>query len=187
MNNTFLILSVLTSQLHGEVMRSDGLPFRDAATNESLSKEYRKVSLEDPMKKFEPTKGEDPSVVNHASGLLENSELISFNGETTLVPKHAIIQIPEKFAGRINHHPEGAKIVGWLDFLGRNRGWISTVEVTLAQAKGEIPVAPELMETVTKDGNLVVAVLKGGPISVLPPKPKEETSVSTTTPVPVKP
>jgi len=182
MKTSVLILTILASQVYGEVVREADVRSSDAATNESLAKKYRAVSLEDPMKKFEATKGEDPSVVNKVGNLLENSELVTFNGQTTLVPKNAIIKIPEKFAGRINKHIEGAKIVGWLDFLSTNRGWITTIEVTLAQAKGEVPVSPDLMETASKSGNLLVAVLQGGPISVIPPKVEESPATPTQTP-----
>ncbi len=146
--------------------------FRDAATPESLAAKYRQVSLVDPMKAaFPEAQGEDPTVVNRIGSLLENSDVLTFGGQTTLVPKNALIHIPEKFAARINKHEPGAEIVGWLEFFARNQGWISTVEVTFAQARGDEPVAPETLAHLGKSGNLIVAVLKAGPISVMPPKP----------------
>lgn len=165
-----LVLSMLAPLSNGQAVRKDGLPFRDVASSSPGTSGSGGSSFKDPMLKFEQTEGDDPSVANNVGNLLENSELITFNGETTLVPKNAIIKTPEKFTDRINNHKEGAKIVGWLDFLASNGGWITTIEVTLAQAKGEDPVSPDLMETVSKNGNLLVAVLKGGPISILPPK-----------------
>lgn len=186
MKTALLIVSILAPQLHGEAGRGDGVTFRDAPTNESLAKEYRETPREDPMKKLQPTKGEDPPVVNSGSNLLDTSDLITFNGQTTLVPKNAIIKIPDKFAGRINNHQQGAKIADWLQFLTANRGWITAVEVTLAQAKGEVPVSPELMDPASKNANLLVAVIRGGPVSVLPPKIEEKPATTTKTPL-IKP
>lgn len=180
MKKALILIAALGSSLHGEVTR-DGVPFRDAATNESLTRKYREVSLENPMKRFPEATGEDASVVNRVGTLLENSEVITFNGQTTLVPKNAILQIPEKYADRINSGKTGVKIVGWLDFFSVNRGWISTVEVTFGQAKGDDPISPALMETLTKNGNVVIAVLKSGPISVLPPKAEKPAETPTQT------
>ncbi|MEP2777138.1 MAG: hypothetical protein ABJQ29_14805 [Luteolibacter sp.] len=144
--------------------------FRDAATHEQLIKQRKQVLLNDPMKALPEATGEDASVVNKVGNLLENSDVLSFNGQTTLVPKNALVLIPEKFESRINRHEPGAAIVSWLDFYKANRGWISTVEVTFEQARGDAPVSPEILETLGKSGNLIVAVLKAGPISVVPPK-----------------
>jgi hypothetical protein len=147
--------------------------FRDAATHSSLSGKFREVSLADPMKKLTATEGEDPTVVNRVGNLLENSDVITFNGQTTLVPKNALVLVPEKFSERINNPQPGTQILSWLDFYTLNRGWISTVEVTFAQARGDVPVSPENLEALGKSGNLIVAVLKSGPISVMPPKPEK--------------
>jgi hypothetical protein len=171
-------LGVLVTQLHGQASR-EAMPFRDAATNESLTSKYKQVSNEGPTKKFREATGEDASVKNRVGNLLENSDFITFNGNTTLVPKNALIQIPERYADRINNHKQGSKVLSWADFLTLNRGWISTVEVTLAQAKGETPISPELMETLTKNQNLVVAVLQNGPISIRPPKVEAEENSET--------
>jgi hypothetical protein len=171
MKNTTLLFLLLVHPLLGE----QGKPaFRDAATNESLAGKYREVSktnpMTDPKTKFTVTTGEDPSVKNKVGNLLENSEFITFNGHTTLVPKRAIIVIPDKYKDRINNHKEGSKIVSWAEFFSLNRGWISTLEVNFSQAKGEKPVNAEEMEVLNKSKNLIVAVLENGPISVLPLK-----------------
>lgn len=162
---------IITGLLAAAVQAQQGKPvFRDAATNKQLTEQYRRVSLENPMKDLPADKGEDPSVVNHVGNLLENSDLLTFNGHTTLVPKNALVLVPAKLKGRVNNHRPGSEIMTWLDFYSVNRGWISTVEVTFAQARGDEPVSPETLENLGKSGNLVVAVLKSGPISVLPPK-----------------
>lgn len=175
MKHQLFILALLASQLHGQAEPKKPA-FRDAATNESLAEKYRETATNGPTKKFKEATGEDASVKNKPGNLLDNSEFITFNGNTTLVPKNAIVQIPAKYKDRINNHKPGSKILSWIDFYTLNRGWISTVEVTLAQAKGQTPISPELMDTLNKKGNLVVAVLKSGPISVRPPKAETEAS-----------
>lgn len=188
MKHHLFILAILASQLHGQA-ETKKPAFRDAATSESLVDKYRETSTKGPTKQFKEATGEDASVKNKVGNLLDNSEFITFNGSTTLVPKNALIQIPAKYKDRINNHKPGSKILSWIDFYSLNRGWISTVEVNLAQARGETPIAPELMETLTKNGNLVVAVLKGGPISVRPPKAETEIkpAAETKEPNPKKP
>ncbi len=169
MKNPAILFLLLVHPLMGEPAQPKPA-FRDAATNETLTAEYREVSKKDPMGKFEKTKGEDPSVVNQVGNLLDNSELITFNGNTTLVPKNAIIRIPEKYKSRVNNYKQGSKILSWVDFYRLNRGWISTIEVSFSQAKGLVTVSGKEMDTLNESGNLVVAVLRNGPISVLPLK-----------------
>lgn len=186
MKTQLFILAILASQLHGQAEPKKPA-FRDAATSESLTEKYRQTTTNGPTKKFKEATGEDASVKQKVGNLLDNSEFITYNGNTTLVPKNAIVQIPAKYKDRINNHKPGSKILSWADFYTLNRGWISTVEVTLAQAKGETPVSPELMETLNKKGNLVVAVLKNGPISVRPPKAETEVKPEAETKEPKKP
>lgn len=174
MKRHIFILALLVSQLHGQADPKKPV-FRDAATNETLTKTYKEVSAKGPMRKFKEATGEDASVKNKVGNLLDNSEFITFNGSTTLVPKNALLQIPEKYKTRINNHKPGSKVLSWLDFYTMNRAWISTVEVDLSQAKAEKPISPELLDTLSKKGHLVVAVLRnGGPISVRPPKVEAE-------------
>jgi len=141
---------------------------RDAATHEQLVLALRKADQSDPMKNLKPAKGEDPSVVNRPKSLLSESDIISFSGLATLVPKHAILQIPASCTGRMKIEP-GAKIVSWADFYAANRGWITTVEVGIVQAEGNQPIAEETKKMMKKSRNLIIATYQGGPISLLPP------------------
>jgi hypothetical protein len=149
---------------------------RDAATHEQLSLALRKADQADPMKSMQPAKGEDPSVKNRPKDLLGESDIISFRGIATLVPKRAILQIPKSCEERMKLEP-GAKIVSWADFFAANRGWINTVEVSRVQAEGNKPIGDESRKFMSTCRNLVVATYMGGPISVLPPKePVPETA-----------
>jgi hypothetical protein len=170
-----LILAWLPAALHAQTAQP---AFRDAATHEQLSQKFRVVSQNNPMKHLPVATGEDPTVVNRVGNLLENSDVLTFKGLTTLVPKNALVLIPEKFKGVVNSSTNDTRIVSWLDFYAQNRGWISTVEITFAQARGDEPVNPETLAALGKSGNLVVAVLKGGPISLMPPKPATPTETA---------
>lgn len=142
--------------------------FRDVATHDALVSTFKEVSSTDPMKQMEKAQGTDPSKENQPQNLIESSDLISFRGVTTLVPKRAILQIPKKFEKRINNHVPGDRIVGWLDFYRMNRAWITTVEISRGQAGGNEALGEELSEQLAKSKNLVVTVLDSGPISSMP-------------------
>jgi hypothetical protein len=166
------IIMVLTAAAAAETKAP---AMRDAATHEQLALALRKADQMDPMKNLPAAKGEDPSVANRPKDLLSQSDIISFRGLATLVPKRAILQIPKSCEERIKLEP-GAKIVSWADFYAANRGWISTVEVSRVQAEGNKPLAEDSQKLLSTSRNLVVATYQGGPISVLPLKVPEENS-----------
>ena len=152
---------------------------RDAATHEQLGLAQRKERQVDPMKSLQKpadgkeTSSPDPSVANRPPSLLGSSDIVCFNGLATLVPKRAIIQSPKNLAERTRMQP-GAKLQSWSQFYAANRGWITTVEVSRMQAEGNQPLAEETQKQIAKNGNLIVAVYQGGPISLLPLKTSEE-------------
>lgn len=163
-----LLLVSIPVVAHGQQAKPE---FRDAATHEQLVAKRRAMANMNPVANLPDDVGEDPTVVNKIGNLLENSDVITFNGLTTLVPKNAIVMIPEKYSGVLNNPATGTKVVSWLEFYSVNRSWISTVEITFTQARGDAPVAPETLEHLGKSGNMIVAVLQNGPISMMPPKP----------------
>lgn len=175
MKKLLIITIALSGAMHGQ--QGERRPFRDAATHESLLPLYQKSQREAPVRGFSPSTGEDPTVTNVPGNLIKRSDVISFNGNTTLIPKLAIIQIPASFKGRVNNHTPGNRIVSWGGFFPLNRGWITTVEVSRLQAEGKEPIAPEIVEIFSKNPNLVIATFQGAPISVLPPK--EENPIQT--------
>lgn len=154
--------------------------FRDAATHDALVHKLRAVEAADPMKAMEKAEGEDPSVQNQPQNLLESSDLISFQGLTTLVPKRAIMKLPEQFKDRVNNHQPGNRVVGWLDFYALNQGWITTVEITREQAGGNKDLDPALTEQLGKSKNMIVTVMASGPISYMPYRGDEETKKAET-------
>ena len=148
---------------------------RDAATHEQLVTSLRQADQTDPMKQMKATTGEDPSVVNRPQDLISQSDIISFQGIQTLVPKRAILQIPKSYSDRVAIQP-GAKVVSWAEFYAANRSWITTVEISRAQAEGNLALPEDTQKRMTKSGNLVVAIYMGGPISMLPLKETKPTT-----------
>lgn len=151
--------------------------YRDAATHDVLVKRLQKAAEIDPMKNMEISTGTDPSKVNQPVNLLEQSDILCFNGLATLVPKRAVLAAPPAMKERLKLE-QGTKIVSWMDFYRVNRGWITTVEVSRRQAEGRDPFAEPTQKRIDKSRSLVVATYKGGPITVLEyrePEPKEET------------
>lgn len=144
-------------------------PMRDAATHEQIVLAYRQASQQDPMRKQPPAKGPDPSTASPPRSLIGASDVICFNGIVTLVPKRAILQMPKNLADRLKYQL-GSKVLSWADFYALNRGWITTIEVSRAQAEGNSPLPEETTRKIVKSGNLVVATYQAGPISVLPLK-----------------
>lgn len=155
---------------------------RDAATHQQIVRTLQRAEQNDPMKVLIPDTSEDPSKVNQPVDLLAQSDILSFNGLATLVPKQAILARPANHLDRLQFQP-GDRIVGWTEFYAQNHNWITTVEVTRRQAEGNALISQETLEAIGKSRNLVVATCLGGPISVLPPK---ETSgnAETSTPKP---
>lgn len=142
---------------------------QDAATHEQLARQLRKTQQEDPMKLLPASHGEDPSRTQ-AKDLLSQSDILCFGGLATLLPKRAILLVPKAMAGR-TQLSAGVMLMGWAEFHARNRGWITTVEVSRQQAEGTQPLAEDVTKLLLDHPNLVVATYQGGPISVLPPKP----------------
>lgn len=142
---------------------------RDAATHQELSLAMRKAGQVNPMSRMTPANGPDPSTVHQPKDLLATSDILCFGGLATLVPKQAVMCVPKNLAERLKFQA-GSRILTWAEFYSLNRGWITTVEVSRVQAEGNSPIAEEIATRIGKSSNLVVAVYKGGPISVLPPK-----------------
>ncbi|NQW99736.1 hypothetical protein HQ447_03690 [bacterium] len=157
---------------------------REAMPYDQLVLARRKADLTDPMKRLAEAKGADPSVTNRPKSLLAESDILCFGGNAAMVPKRAILQIPQNHAARLKMQP-GAKFLSWSEFYAANRGWITTVEVSRIQAEGKDPLPEATRTQMVKSGNLVVATYQGGPISVLPP-PVPETPPEPN-PIPKKP
>lgn len=148
------------------------IPMRDAATHDQLSQSLRMAQQKDPIRNTGPAIGkvaEDPSVRNASRDLIKDSTILCYRGFLTLVPKRAVLHLPEKLKDRFKVQPN-IKVQPWAEFYQANRGWIRTIEVTREQAMGEVAMPEEVVATFEKSASAVVATYKGGPISVLPVK-----------------
>jgi hypothetical protein len=165
------ILAVLTA-LPGtgaEVPPSKIAAMRDVVTHDQIVEAARKAREENPMPVFKPVEGADPTVITRPQSLIARSEILSFQGKSTLVPKRAVIHIPKEMSDRLGMK-DGYQIGSWLDFLNANRAWIRTVPVTRVQAEGREPMPEETIKSFEKEKRLVVATYQDGPISVMPLK-----------------
>lgn len=142
---------------------------RDAATHEQLSQRLLAQRANDPVAAMKVVEGEDPTV-NRPDDLVSTSEFLSFDGISTLVPKGALLCLPSDLTDRSGFRP-GFRIVSWAEFYSRNRGWISTIEVTLEQATGKEPLSEASRLQIEQGDTLIVATMKEGPISVNPSQP----------------
>lgn len=158
---------------------------KDAATHEQLALQLRKAQQEDPMLRLPVTQGKDPSR-NQPKDLLTQSDILCLGGMATLVPKRAILLLPKTMAKR-SEYTAGAALMGWAEFYAQNRGWITTVEVSLLQAEGSLPLAADITQRLKDGTSVVVATYQGGPISVLPPKAPPTTPAAPSTTETTKP
>jgi hypothetical protein len=143
---------------------------RDAATHDQLSQLLRMMQQRDPIQALGPAigkKDEDPSKALTSRDLIKDSAILCYRGYLTLVPKRAVLHLPEKLKERFEAKDK-VKIVSWSGFLQINRGWIRALEVTREQAMGQTPMSEEVMKSFQDETSAVIATFKGGPISVLP-------------------
>ena len=152
---------------------------QDMPTEESLSLKLKEVKQRSTGAAYAPPDASAAAETAASQSLLKSSEILCFGDAMTLVPKHAVIQIPKNLAGRLKQNPD-ARLVTWSEFLPANRSWITTIEVSPEQAEGKAPLTAETNEAMTKSGKLVVATFNGNPISVL-------TTPAATVSIPAKP
>ncbi|MFD2256946.1 hypothetical protein ACFSSA_09680 [Luteolibacter algae] len=101
----------------------------------------------------------------NSQSIIAQSEILSDGQYWTLVPKGAVLFIPEKQTQNVGARPVGT-LLQWRDFLARNPAWVSTHETSFDQASGESPIPEEKIEYWKKQDRVIVAVHQGGPISV---------------------
>ena len=99
--------------------------------------------------------------------LIAQSDILHDGRNWTIVPKGAVLHVPEALSPRVGAKPLG-RLLTWDEFLTVNRGWVFTEEVTMDQAAGKRPVGASRIEFWEKNGKVIVAVHLGGPISVRP-------------------
>ncbi|QJE97656.1 hypothetical protein [Luteolibacter luteus] len=172
-------LGVTLLALAAQPLAAQQTEMRDSPTSEQLA-EQLKVANNEAQKtlvKLRPSEGPDPAKASSGDSLVKDSDFLAFNGKMTLVPKMAILHTPPNMVDRVKF-VSGNQLMPFGDFYAVNRAWITTYEVTRAQAEGNQPFPEDVVKRFDKSTTLVVAVFKGGPISVLPPKPQPREMVT---------
>lgn len=105
----------------------------------------------------------------------KHSEFIAAAGNVTLVPKGAVLHVPERFRKNLVTGLTG-KFQPFHEFIGSNRALLLPFEVTLDEALGKKPVDETKLEIAKRSGRILVAVLNRNPISMLPPAPEPKAS-----------
>lgn len=152
---------------------------RDIASQDQLSHKLRISEQQDPMKNLTIVEAEDPTKSARPEDLLASSEVLTFNGIATLVPKGAVLAVPASLRSRTGFQP-GARLVPWNEFHAVNRGWIQTTEVTFDQAAGQAELPEGLRKQIEESRVIVVATMRQGPITVNPYQPPADEAGDTT-------
>jgi hypothetical protein len=120
------------------------------------------------LREQQGVKKADTGVKRETWDLESNSEFIVSEKVVTLVPKGAILYVPDRFRQNIAPNLSGSFLI-WNEFLAKYRGLVTSFEVTLDQATGEKPLDAARFEAAKKSGLIIVAVLNRSPISVSQP------------------
>ncbi|MEM9281982.1 MAG: hypothetical protein AAGA96_09160 [Verrucomicrobiota bacterium] len=164
------------------VVAQDKGSMRDVAKHEDLSQRLRMSQQNDPIKEIGPAIGkteEDPSVPQSKRSLLASSSLLCFRGELTLVPKRAVLHVPDHLKSRFEVNGK-VQVKNWEEFYLANRGWIRTMEVTRDQAMGYKPMPEATVQAIQGSSSVIIATYQKGPIAVRPYQEKEEESIEGT-------
>lgn len=130
----------------------------------------RREVVRERLAKFAPEHKVEDQVHPSQYSILDESVLLSSGREWTFVPKGAVLHIPENFGDRVNVEAPAGKFVPFSKFIVSNRGWVSSLSVTLDQARGIDVISEKTREALSQSGRVVVTVCKGGPITTAPPK-----------------
>ncbi|MDF1659918.1 MAG: hypothetical protein P1U58_20050 [Verrucomicrobiales bacterium] len=172
----FLLIALISISVPNFVFSQNSVAgMRDSAKHDDLSRKLRMAQRADPIRELGPPVGkteEDPSLANSERDLIKTSTVFSFRGFLTLVPKRAVLSLPENYKSRLSV-TKGAKVQTFRDFYQSNRGWIRTMEVSREQALGHVPFEEATALAIAESSQVVIATYKGGPISVLPLQEEE--------------
>lgn len=144
---------------------------RDSITDDELAaiKSKHKIKYNE---LFKPT---GVPVSPPRKDLYASSLILSDGVNHTLLPKRAIVFLPEKYQRRVVEEPVG-KLILWPDFQKLNATWIRPLEVTLPAAKGDEPIAEAVRKQFESGFHVIVSVYRKSPISLMPLKEPAETA-----------
>lgn len=143
---------------------------RDVVTEEKLREQASatprlKTLLESRAK---PVVGAAPSM---QSSLWSRSIILTDGEMFTLVPIGSILHLPPALRNRVAAAPVG-RFTFWPAFQKRNEAWLAGHEVSLEMSRGDAKAARQVMQSIAKDSRLLVALYKGGPVTILEKAPE---------------
>jgi hypothetical protein len=126
-----------------------------------------KLQQESPMALLPPppAKGESNVRRPEAQSIIKQSLILNDGKNWTLIPKGAVLFLPEAMKCRVDVKPSGPLLV-WRDFLARNQAWITTNDISFDQATGKKPLQAERVAFWPKQDKVVIATHQNGPITV---------------------
>lgn len=116
---------------------------------------------------------EDVAKVNAPVSYYDKAIILVKDGNHTVVPSGAVLNVPEKLLAMVSKKAVGA-LIGWPDFLKRYPRLVTTKDVSWSTVKGEDPITKKEKKLFEVGNKIVVAVFKGSPVTVLEPPVKEE-------------
>ncbi len=155
MKPTLLLLALASSALAGQ-------PVLARITPAALAK----IQQQSPMAGLESTPASATQVARPDNQSIIKGSIILHDGKNwTLVPKGAVLFMPDALKSRVDAKPVGT-LLPWAGFLTKNISWLTTNETTFDQAAGNEALPAERAEFWAKQDKIVVAVHQNGPISV---------------------
>ena len=148
--------------------------FRLRPTHEELAKRQAEVKARQEQNGVVPrvAKPSEKRKSPGSSSLIARSAVLSSNHSWTIVPKGAVLHVPDRFKTQVNGKRNG-KLVPWKTFFAQNRGWIHVHSVSMKEARGEKKMDPDKVKVYQGLGRVVVSVCHGGPISIVAPKKED--------------
>jgi hypothetical protein len=142
---------------------------RDSITDDELAaiKSKHKIKYNE---LFKPT---GVPIAPPRKDLYASSLILSDGVNHTLLPKRAVVFLPEKYQRRVVDEPIGELIL-WPEFQKINATWVKTLEVTLPVAKGDEPIAEPVRKQFELGFHVIVSVYRKSPISLMPLKEPAE-------------
>ena len=125
-----------------------------------------KLQQQSPMAHLQsPAKGEAIVHRPEDQSIIKQSIILLDGTYWTLIPKGAVIFLPDAMKTRVDVKPAGS-LLSWTAFLARNQAWLTTSDVSFEQATGKKPLHPERVAFWTRQDKVVIATHQSGPISV---------------------
>lgn len=161
------------ASLSGQEVKGDAKPvtagpsnagkMRDRITDEQLKEARKTVPSTLDKAKAKPV---DPPTAAVKRDVYQISDVLVDGGFHTVVPRGAVLSVPESLADRLASGPAG-KFQFWPDFYARNKNWIKLQEVDVEVARGKMPIPENVIKMMETEPKMVLAVYKGNPITVL--------------------